>query len=219
MRCAPNRSMRFYIVASTLLRSPSEIEELLCVRGPDFVELRVDYLDDPLAVDYEALRGRPFIVTLRAPEEGGVKRHSPEVKAALLKRLRELEIMYDVEGSFVEKFGVDYEGAIVSFHYFSPPDRARVVELVKRYLGHAFAVKVATVPFPGYKAFLASLLELGEDVAVMPIGGTPAERVAFALLGSKLVYGYLREPTAPGQPHYTQFLALRDLLMRGGLLS
>lgn len=53
---------------------------------------------------------------------------------------------------------------------------------------------------------------MSKNIAVMPIGTNPVERIAFAILGSKLVYGYAETPTAPGQMSYIQIKRIMNVL-------
>jgi 3-dehydroquinate dehydratase-1 len=196
-----------YVVASIPVKSLDDLKIALSVKDADFVELRLDYYENPAEINYESLAGKKLIMTLREPSEGGFRDFDAETKKRLLRLWRDLGFVYDVELRFVEMWGVDYDNAIVSIHIFDDvPPLSSIVNTITRYLDKAFAVKVAVKPFKGYKAFLASLLELGDNVAVMPMGVEEAERIAFALLGSKLVYGYVTQPTAPGQPHYKKLV-------------
>lgn len=190
------------LVASIPIEVAEDLKKVYEAKGVDLVELRVDYSDNPLSIDYSLVKGLPVIVTLRDIDEGGLKRHGDEVKLRLLNILNKLGVMYDVEMRFIEKYGVDYENKIVSIHIMDPREigRESIKNKVKKFINKAFVVKVATKPFPGYKSFLMELLELGDNVAVMPIGVDPIERIAFALLGSKLLYCYIDKPTALGQP-------------------
>jgi len=121
-----------------------------------------------------------------------------------------MRIRYDVEIAFLEKYDVPYENSIVSMHIFGdPPKLDYLHRQIMRYLDKVFAVKMASKPFSGYKSYLAKLLELGSNIAVMPMSIDPIERIGFALLGSKLIYGYVDEPTVPGQSHYRK---LREML-------
>jgi len=198
---------RPYVVASVPIKSPNDLSTALSIGDADFVELRLDYYENPAGISYESLVGRRLIMTLREPDEGGSRGFDPQIKKRLLRLWRDLGFIYDVELRFVERYGADYDNAIVSIHIFNGiPPLSGVASAVARYVDRAFAVKVAVKPFKGYKVFLASLLELGDNVAVMPMGVEEAERIAFALLGSKLVYGYVTQPIAPGQPHYKKLV-------------
>lgn len=189
------------LVASIPVESLQDIRGISRINNVDLIELRVDYLDNPLAVDYSNLP-KNTIITLRDIAEGGVKHHNDSAKLKLIDILNSIGLLYDVEISFVKRYNVEYEGKIVSIHIMTPSgvDLESIKRDVEHYMGKAFAVKVATRPFPGYKAFLAELLELGDNIAVMPIGTNYTERIAFALLGSKLLYCYVDKPTALGQP-------------------
>lgn len=209
-------SRRPLVVASMPVRSRSDVVKARDIKGPDYVELRLDYMRnlEDVPPDVLALIGRPIIATLRDVAEGGVTYISPEVKVAYLKRLHDLGVMYDVEASFLESHDVAYEEKIVSAHYLDRiPAEKEVLEIVERYADSAFCVKIAVPARPGYKSLLSRVLDLGYDnVAVMPIGSDPWERLAFALLGSKLVYSYVDEPTAPGQMRYGDLLKVLEVL-------
>ncbi|MEM1607931.1 MAG: type I 3-dehydroquinate dehydratase [Ignisphaera sp.] len=197
------------VVASIPIKSLEDLETALSISDADYVEIRLDYFDNPSSIDYTVFRGRNVIATLREYSEGGAKIFDPELKKRLIRLWRELGILYDVEISFVERHGIEYEDAIVSIHLFDKPrSLLEIKNSVKKYVDKAFAVKIATTPFKGYKKFLASLLELGDNIAVMPMSTDPVERIAFALLGSKLVYGYVTEPTAKGQMRYRKILEI-----------
>ena len=212
-RVGASSARRPLVVASIPIKSSEDLRTALSISDADYVEIRLDYFDDPNSIDYTVFRGRNVIATLREHSEGGAKRFDPETKKRLIKLWRDLGILYDVEISFVERHGVDYEDAIVSIHLFDKPKSLREIRSsVKRYVDRAFAVKIATIPFKGYKKFLAGLLELGGNIAVMPMSTDPVERIAFALLGSKLVYGYVTEPTARGQMHYRKVLEILKTL-------
>lgn len=207
------------VVASIPIRGYRDIEVALGVRDADYVELRLDYHWDPESIDYTALSGRRVIATLREVDEGGVNSFSSEVKKKLIKLWRNLNILYDVEASFVERYGVEYEDSIVSIHILGDPgDLDRLVKKVEKYIERAFVVKIAVAPFKGYKSFLSKLLELGDNVAVMPMGVEPVERIAFALLGSKLIYGYVTEPTAKGQLHYRKIIEILNMLYNSSVI-
>ena len=212
---------RPYVVASIPIKSYSDIQTALSITDADFVELRLDYFDNPMQIDYTGFIGKRIILTLRDIDEGGKKRFDPEIKKHLIKLWHGNGLMYDVELSFVERYGVEYENAIVSIHILNPTQALvdHVLAKVSRYVDKAFAVKVAVTPFKGYKKFLASLLELGDNIAVMPISSNAVERIGFALLGSKLVYGYVTEPTAPGQLHYKKLISILNTIYTSSITT
>lgn len=193
------------VIAALPVRHVKDLDKMSEVRDiVDLVELRVDYMEDPLALNYDSLDRERVLVTLRDANEGGFRRHPDDVKLRLLKSLDERGILYDVEMRFVEKYGsrVSYEDKIVSYHVFDPSQLMDLDSLrakAKEYLDRVLIFKVATVPFPGYRTYLTSLLELGDNVAVMPMSPSARERIAFALLGSKILFCCIDTPTAQGQ--------------------
>lgn len=205
------------LVASIPIETPQNLLAVHSVSSADLIELRVDYLDDPLAIDYLGLP-RNVIITLRDVAEGGARYHSSLVKLKLIDVLNKIGLLYDVELSFVKKYNVKYEGKIVSVHIMRPSDvdLKAIKKDVELYMDKAFVVKIATKPFPGYRAFLVELLELGGNIAVMPIGTSYFERIAFAFLGSKLLYCYIDKPTAPGQPRCDEVKHILTILTNVG---
>lgn len=202
------------VVASIPIRSPRDLDLVDGARDADLVELRLDYLGNPFSIapeDLAGLGGR-IIATLRDPSEGGARPLDPKAKEAYLRKLARLGILYDVEISFVERTGTPFQGKIVSAHYLEKlPEREDLLARIRPYLGRAFAVKIALARLRGYREILAALLDLErEDLAFMTIGGDPLERVALALMGSKLVYGHAGEPTAPGQAGYREIKRILD---------
>lgn len=206
------------VVASLPIRSPGDLEKIRMIRDADLVELRLDYMDNPLSIEPELLRrfGEKIIVTIRDRSEGGLREVNENLKARYLGRLNELGILYDVEISFVEKHRIPYEGKILSTHYISRlPSKEEVMSRISNYVEKAFAIKIAVNNMKGYRELLAYLLESGYDnIAVMPMGTDPLERIALAVMGSKLIYGYVETPTAPGQMHYKEAIEILRCIYR-----
>lgn len=201
------------LVASIPVEGLHDLMTIHRISDIDFIELRVDYLDNPLVVDYSSLP-KNIIITLRDVAEGGVRHHSSAIKLKLIEVLNNLGLLYDIELSFVKKYNVKHEGKIVSIHIMDPSnvDLKAVKRDVELYMDKAFMIKVATKPFPGYRIFLMDLLELGDNIAVMPMETSCIERIAFALLGSKLLYCYINRPTALGQPKCSKVKYILKLL-------
>lgn len=212
--------MKPLLIAALPVRSVKDVEKMREVIDlVDLVELRVDYMDDPLALDYERLKNEKVLITLRDVAEGGAKKHPDDVKLQLLKKLNDLGMLYDVEMLFIEKYEnkVVYEGKIVSHHIFDasrPIDTEGLRQKAVKYLSEALIVKVVTVPFPGYRTFLTSLLELGDNVAVMPMSNNPQERIAFTLLGSKILFCCIEKPTALGQIRCSDVKTVLDTIAK-----
>lgn len=209
-------SRRPLVVASLPVRSKSDLARAREIESVDFVELRLDYLSDIWSIEPEliAMLERPVIATIRDIEEGGVTFVDPAAKTEYLRRLHDLGVVYDVEASFARRYVVPYEEKIVSAHYLDGlPSEEEVERVLEEYADTAFCVKIAVSATPGYKRLLSSILERGyENVAVMPVGSSPLERLAFALLGSMLVYSHVGEPTALGQMRYDVLLEVLRLL-------
>jgi len=211
------KPLKPFIIAALPIKKAEDVVVVDNVKYVDLVELRVDYMDNPLTIDYTALKNKKILVTLRDVSEGGVKEHPIEVKLKLIKTLKDLGILYDVEMMFAEKYGVDCEDAIASLHIMNPSqtDLSRVRDMVRKFVDRAYIAKIATMVFPGYRTFLTSLLELGDNIAVMPMSRDPSlgttimlDRIAFTLMGSKLLYCSLGMPTAPGQPKCEDIVAI-----------
>lgn len=198
--------MKTFIVASLPVKSPKDIAKVRTINS-DFVELRLDYMNSLQQISIRDLLKfkRKVIVTIRDVNEGGINFVDEEEKMNFLIKLYKHGILYDVEASFLKKYRVPYRGKIVSVHYFnSLPSFFEVSKLAKKFAKDAFAFKVAVNGVGNYKQLLASLLTMSNNIAVMPMNTNPLERIAFVILGSKLIYGCVRTPTAPGQMNYMQ---------------
>ncbi|MEM4969984.1 MAG: type I 3-dehydroquinate dehydratase [Sulfolobales archaeon] len=204
------------VVASLPIRTTADLDLIDGIEEADFIELRLDYMENPTLLDPERLAKyrSKIIVTIRETSEGGVRAVDAVWKSRYLKRLYELGIMYDVEASYLKRYDVPYEGRIVSIHYINRlPTTEEVMEAITRYVDKAYSVKIAVKAFKGYRALLSSLLDIGyENLSLMPIAADPMERLAFGILGSKLIYGYVSEPTAPGQLHYKDLIRILNCI-------
>ena len=152
----------------------------------------------------------PVLLTVRAPEEGGMNGLDESRRRAILERLLPHAQLVDIElvnlkpDPLLTKFRK--RGLVVgSYHNFShTPARG----LLRRRMNAAAEkgadiVKFATVtPDLGSLNSLASLLtDPGRPVmSVMGMGALGrVSRLLCAQLGSTLNYGYLDRPTVPGQ--------------------
>jgi 3-dehydroquinate dehydratase-1 len=203
--------VKTYVVAALPVYKVEDVKLVEAVEA-DFVELRLDYMGR-LEVDLDFLERfkDKLILTIRDVREGGVKEIQDEEKEAFLRELHRRGFLYDVEASFLERRRVEYIGKIVSAHYFNSVPSVDELEKTYEKYKEAFVVKFAVVGRGNYKGVLASMLKY-DNVAVMPMGVPPLERIAFSILGSRLVYGYVKEPTAPGQMHYKALLEILKIL-------
>jgi 3-dehydroquinate dehydratase-1 len=193
--------MRTYIVASLPIYNKKDLEKIKYIDA-DFVELRLDYIDK-LDIDLDFLNHykSKLIFTIRDKNEGGYKDISDNEKSSFLKELHSRGFLYDVEASFLQRESIPYKGKIVSAHYFnSIPSFEELEDIIKKY-HEAYIIKFAMVGKENYREILIKLLK-HDNIAVMPMNVDPLERIAFSILGSKLIYGYVDTPTAPGQMHY-----------------
>jgi 3-dehydroquinate dehydratase-1 len=185
----------------------------------DLVEARVDLFSnqrlEPAGREACAAleaSGTPVLVTIRSATQGGRFAAGERVR---LERFREalvaaswadIEDDAEIIGEVAALVGARAEGQlVVSHHDFSEtPSLDSVREWVDAC--HAAAkgavAKVATaIRSPGDEATLRALLR--ERPARTAVIGMSAEdeglRVALAAAGSLLAYGYLSQPTAPGQ--------------------
>jgi len=190
------------VVASLTIRKEEDIEKIPNFYDADLIELRLDYLGRLVPIEKLERFKNKIIVTIRDPSEGGVKAIDPKEKAEYLVELDKKGFLYDVEAKFAKMYNIPTRGKIVSIHYFDRvPSFEEVYETIKDFLEPSWIIKVAVIGKPGYKSLLSKILEL-EKVAVMPMGVDPLERIAFSILGSKLIYGHTGEETAKGQMHY-----------------
>jgi len=184
----------------------------------DFVEVRLDYLlaaGVPASAVQDALCATRYsvILTLRAPDEGGQVEVSDKERIEILHPLLPCTDAVDVEFAHAKPMKKMLAEAssrgvslILSAHFF---DEAQTYSALTRRLR-----SMAKIPATVYKLAsrcdtvdeMTALLRLQSDcghlpLAVMGMGRMANEsRQLLPLLGSKLVYGYLDKPTAPGQP-------------------
>ncbi|MCG3109746.1 3-dehydroquinate dehydratase [Metallosphaera sp. J1] len=201
------------IVASLPVTRPDDIKRVKEIDA-DLVELRLDYSHQfPSPLDLVPLKHR-IMVTLRDREEGGVGDFTDDFKEDYLNRLAELNILYDVEASFLSRRRVQFKNKVVSAHYFrSLPARDEIDHLFLRY-GEAFTVKIAVGNVPGYREIL-SYISTKPNSTFMPMSPDPLERLGISLLGSKLLYTYVDSPTATGQLHYLEAKRILNCLFPG----
>jgi len=192
------------LVIALPVRSLEDLK-LVPTLDSDLVELRLDYLKKPDDFDLsliEDIKDR-VIITVRDPNEGGVKEVDEDWKASLYKKLDDMGVLYDVEARFLRKRkDIPFEGKIVSAHFFDRVPSIKEVEEIFKDFEEAWIKKLAVTTREGYKELLAHFARKG--FAIMPIGSDPIERIAFAILGSELIYASLDKglETAPGQMSY-----------------
>lgn len=204
--------MRPLIVASLPVYDTNDLEKVKDIKS-DLVELRLDYSTVLPEISLLLRYKDKIIVTIRDIREGGVNRIDDQKKIEYLRMLYQNDILFDVEASFLEKYDIPYRNKIVSMHYFDKiPEINYVHHIIDRYQNEAYTVKVAVIAKDGYKKFLADILFSHRNVTILPMGSDPLERIAFGILGSKLIYTYVDKPTAPGQMKYTKAIEILNAL-------
>ena len=199
--------------------TPSGLKLLARATLPaDAVEVRVDALlqrgvtADAIAAALQA-RKHPVLLTLRIPAEGGQRAWKlAERRAFYLNLLPHLEAI-DVELATAKAMRPVLDAAtkagktiVLSAHALGKAAApAQFARWVAQHEGHAHTIlKVAghIGSWRDLQRLAALLVNYPEkQIAVMGLGPhAPQSRAVLAALGSRLVYGWLDEPAAPGQP-------------------
>ena len=188
----------------------------------DVVELRLDYLEDPqaaLAIVRELIDqgGIDLILTLRAPDQGGVGSHTHDARHSFWMRAKELpKVLFDVEFEFVNRspdLTIDFNRVICSHHDFTsvPAGLNQLYEAMAA--SSAKVIKIAAQAADAVDCLpIFQLLDRAraEGRQLIAIAMSPAgimTRVLGPARGSFLTYGSIDDDsgTAPGQ------LTTRDL--------
>jgi 3-dehydroquinate dehydratase-1 len=184
----------------------------------DAVELRVDALlaqKVPVEKIEAALKMRkhPVLLTLRIPAEGGHRAWTPAVRRDLFLRLMPHAEAVDIELATARPLAPVITEArrtgktvILSAHAITrPATAAQIARWTERFeAGPRTVLKIAGLikSWRDLQRLCALLVNHPElNLAVMGLGPHAAQsRRVLAALGSRLVYGYLDRPAAPGQP-------------------
>ncbi|MGB9902488.1 type I 3-dehydroquinate dehydratase [Methanothrix sp.] len=174
--------------------------------GADIIEVRLDLLDDPGVIrDIRASVSLPLMATNRISSEGGSFRGSEERRIGVLmdasrfSDIIDIELMAPGRDQLLENISCP---ALISYHDFSgiPEDVQAIIEDARS--AGADVVKLAVTPSSMREALdlLRLLLDESHPMCVIGMGAVGRHlRVVAPLYGSVLTYGYVTEPTAPGQ--------------------
>lgn len=199
----------------------------------DVIELRVDMFND-LSLDHvketfikvrEAL-GKPIIGTVRDMREGGQK----EVRDRLifyetivpLAELVDIEIQSEDILTEVKNLCLYHKRFLIgSYHNFeSTPDNAFLDNIVSKAKGSGVdIVKIAVMPQDRedlIRLLTLTLRHRDKGVITMSMGdiGLPS-RVFSPVFGSLITYGYINQPSAPGQLSVSELMHIfRQLNLR-----
>lgn len=155
--------------------------------------------------------GVPVLLTLRLSSEGGSWKKSDKERMPVFQGALESLSAVDIEISSVLKEDVcqfareKEKTVIVSYHNFEKtPSASELQDIVGQVRGIPGTIpKIATmVHSQSDVETLEQLLKQTMDGPICVIGMGPLgtkTRLAFACLGSCLTYGYLDDPSAPGQ--------------------
>lgn len=179
----------------------------------DIVELRADLLDP--AVDWVPLLQRPrkvpLLLTIRHQREGGRWNGPAPERAARYQGVLEHVEAVDIEllaGEFAEVAALANrvgKTLIASYHNFESTPRADHLRALISQAAERGADIVKLATWTATARDVDTLEALLNDkppcpLAVMGMGPLGVEsRLRLVLAGSCLVYGFLDEPTAPGQ--------------------
>jgi 3-dehydroquinate dehydratase-1 len=166
-------------------------------------------------------RKHPVILTPRSPKEGGVykwKAREREIVSTLLLpyvdwidlELRELDSLKEIYDTALRLKA----RPVLSAHFFNstPPEKElrKIVKQFQRRKAGCYKI-AARLQKPADLFNLAAILRDNprNEWALMGMGTEATRsRVVLSLLGSRLVYGYLDKPTAPGQQSIRQISRL-----------
>lgn len=189
-------------------------------RDCDIVEMRLDGLDaNPVSHLVHAAALAPTIVTIRLANEGGKWTQPDADRLPLFDAALRQCTAADVEFrspilQAVSEMAVKHQKAlIVSYHDFEKtPPLAELRQVLIRAANYGTVVKIATLTRTDSDLqILRELFKENCSASLCALGMGPLAAVSrreLPRLGSCLVYGYIDEPVAPGQP------AARDLRTR-----
>ena len=183
----------------------------------DLTELRLDYLHElntNILEGLVAVKDR-IILTVRDENEGGVRHIDRKIKTGFLQSAVEMGFLIDVETEFLCENYVDYTGMIVSRHFLEEePDYETLENIAGIYTHRARFVKIVTPASMVSSRNLIKLLGKYDNVAVMELGSDPMTRILYSVLGSRLIYCYITEPTAKGQLKCSEVKEFFELIWR-----
>lgn len=209
------------LVATVLPRRPDDVAGLLTdpPRGAEFVELRLDALDEPTVAEVRRLlelpRTIPVIATCRSAAQGGMHDGEAAERLALLAEAGERGAeLIDVEDNVLADFPASVPGErIASCHMsrFLP----RLTALARRVASHGARYAKLAVPAmtPSHLVKLLSLQdEFGPDFAIVPTGRlAEAGRVMAAARGAALSFGAV-DAARPGHPDQPTCERLHEIM-------
>lgn len=201
------------VMASPVTRADSTPASLPC----DLVEVRLDRWNLPPdrwshVWQQGVVRNIPVLATLRLAAEGGSWTKPDQDRLPILEHVLTAADAMDVEirsalfTTIAARTAEQGKTLVASFHDFKrTPPMATLCSVLETAAVHPHAViKLAVrVQSPTDRERLESILHdppVSNPLCIIGMGPTAADtRITFPALGSCLAYGYVDEPTAPGQ--------------------
>lgn len=197
--------------------------DIQAAREADMIEVRLDLVaGDPLQA-MKAVRSatrQPIIATNRLRAEGGQFRGSEEERIEILSRASSYADYVDIElraegrDEFMQRVK---KPVIVSYHDFvHTPGREEMIAIMEEMNGCGAPIaKIAVTPtaLKDNLLILDLLLNAKMPLCMIAMGPLGKHMRAIApIYGSALTYGYITEPTAPGQMSVAELKAAQRLL-------
>jgi 3-dehydroquinate dehydratase I len=203
------------------------LDEVLSAKDAEMIEVRLDLVAaDPMET-MKAIRkatNQPIIATNRLTTEGGRFEGSERKRIELLLEASDYADYVDIElrstlrNEFMSKVK---KPVIVSYHDFSrtPPRKELQAILNEMKFTGAVIAKIAITPtsLKDNLSILDFLLDADMSLCIIAMGELGRHlRVVAPIYGSLLTYGYVAEPTAPGQMKVAELKAAMNLLGYSG---
>jgi 3-dehydroquinate dehydratase-1 len=212
--------LKIRIVASL---GKNALKDLRAIEGADMIELRLDLIENDPVRALKNLKGAtslPVIATNRWIQEGGQFAGSERERALILQKASnyadyvDIELRAEFRDDLLEKIS---KPAIISYHNFS---RSPPIEELRSILGEisktkAEIAKIAVTPktLKDNLSILNFLIEVDRPLCMIAMGDLGKHlRVISAFYGSVLTFGYVSQPTAPGQMSVSELCQAIELI-------
>ncbi|MDK2876097.1 MAG: 3-dehydroquinate dehydratase [Archaeoglobaceae archaeon] len=193
-----------------LVATVANKEEIPLAFEADLIELRLDL------GDFENIPEGKYIITCRRNSEGGLFRGREEDRIRKIKFFAEktkaefVDLEHDLPNDIFE----DLDCRIIeSYHNFAEtPDYVFLKELIENKRGDYFKIATLGKSMDDWRRIAKILLEFDDVVAFLMGEKFRFTRIASALLGSPLIYCYVRSKKAPGQLELREAVEILKLL-------
>jgi 3-dehydroquinate dehydratase-1 len=200
------------------------LHDIKATEDADIVELRLDLVEGNSLEILRLVRkatSLPIIVTNRLSSEGGQFQGSEQERIQVLRAASDyadyvdIELRAEMRNDLLDS--VD-KPAIVSYHdFFRTPPKEELRSILKEISGtRAEIAKIAVTPsrLRDNLLILEFLLEAEMPLCMIAIGKLGKHlRALSPIYGSVLTYGYISQPTAPGQMSVSELRRAINLLI------